>query len=518
MLLFAHSTCVVLKCSHSSSNQFRVTNLALCIEEHFSDHPGIVKVDDDNFVFYSKMSGASDGLKVVISLLDENGALSSRNLPHVDIETQLVYENGIPVPIMPMKPLKLKCRKKDKGVVRSQKPTFERLNGEPLLGKGKQSTVFKFCLNEVTYHHHGHDGFKVRASIRVGDEQEVVKIHPGVLNEVITVLSKPRKVDTVDKLQEDSGVNLKLKLLTPLKEDMELVGKRKASSQDCDDDYAHHVSKRSKLDIIGENEDLEKTPKVKQATSKALEANSSSHVTKRGEVGESKYPVQRDSAPSLSVPIRTILQAYKCIGKCFACHAEIENGTLCKPEYHSVVCAFADNMLPLFQDVDHSVLQSIDEELFATLFEPIMESKSFEECSKEYIANAPNEVFDTSMFTADGSVMSNDFQDLIREGNKHPANLQYREHIFKTNAACCDVKYALQPPSEKTLNGHARDLSGMSNGNFNSDEIIAGENIFASRFADQDDGTTNNSHPEAGDFLSFLDHVARGEQQCMNNM
>jgi hypothetical protein len=46
------------------------------------------------------------------------------------------------------------------------------------------------------------------------------------------------------------------------------------------------------------------------------------------------------------------------------------------------------------------------------------------------------------MFTADGVVMSNEFQDLIREGYKHPANLQYREHIFKTNAACCDVKYA----------------------------------------------------------------------------
>jgi hypothetical protein len=114
-----------------------VTNLALSIDEKFSDHPGIVKVDEQKIVYFNKMSGTPSDLQLTISILDENGELSSLNLPRINVKTQLVYENGTPVPVMPMKPLKIRNKKKGDYIVRSQKPIFERTGGDAWLGCGE---------------------------------------------------------------------------------------------------------------------------------------------------------------------------------------------------------------------------------------------------------------------------------------------------------------------------------------------------------------------------------------------
>ncbi len=449
-----------------------MTDLALRIDESFSEHPGTVKVDDDNFVFYCKMSSAIKGLKVEISLLDENGKLCSRNLPRISINTNLVYEDGFPVQTMPMKPLKMKARKKDRGVVRSQKPIYECLSDQLWLGEGKQSDVLIFTLNEVTYHHHGHDGFKIRACVEMNNHKGVV-VHPAVLKPIITVLSKPRKVETTEMLQHDKVANLQLKLLKQVHKGAELVGTGYTKA-------AENVKKRRGLSTVDE---IGKKLKDSETNTTINRIANTSVARNRSDNDENNKPIDRDGTlPPVSAPIMKILDAYKIAGKCAICYANIGVDQICRPEYHSTSCAFVDNLLPLLQHIDLTAVECLGEEGFPESFQgPILESESFEECSKEYIANTPCEAFDTSIFSDPDQSDTTGF------------------HIKR----------------------QARRLRASNSlWNFNEDDIISGENIFGLRAeslrplgdSDQDNGIAADAYNEAGDFLNFLDHVARGEQ------
>jgi len=92
------------------------------------------------------------------------------------------------------------------------KPIFIRKSAEPALERGQRTIKFVFDLAEVTYHHHGHDGFKVRVSTKKGHS---VMVHPVLMNELVFVLSKPQKVTTVEKFEEMSAMKSTMKRARP---------------------------------------------------------------------------------------------------------------------------------------------------------------------------------------------------------------------------------------------------------------------------------------------------------------
>ena len=126
-----------------------------------------------------------------MELLVETGKVSSCDFGHIKIMTQLIYKNGFPAPIMPLKPLKKKAGKMDQSN-RSRKLIFVHANGEPVLRQGENSSDFVFLLEEVSYHHGGHDVFRVRVFLKGGFH--ALTVHPAVSKEVITNLSKQKKV------------------------------------------------------------------------------------------------------------------------------------------------------------------------------------------------------------------------------------------------------------------------------------------------------------------------------------
>ena len=119
------------------------------------------------------------------------------------------------------------------------KPIFIRKSAEPVLERGQSTSKFAFDLVEVTYHHHGHDGFKVRVSTKKGHN---VVVHPSLMNELVFVLSKPQKVTTVENFEEMSAMKshdeegtataaLKPKLLTSQNNSQHLdEGKKRKAS------------------------------------------------------------------------------------------------------------------------------------------------------------------------------------------------------------------------------------------------------------------------------------------------
>jgi len=95
---------------------YSVTNLALSIDPCFEKNDKIIKAGKDAFVYYNKLSSDCDGgYEIAINILDRYGILCARSdLPTLQLKTQLVYyKNGIPVPIMPIKLLRVKPRKKE---------------------------------------------------------------------------------------------------------------------------------------------------------------------------------------------------------------------------------------------------------------------------------------------------------------------------------------------------------------------------------------------------------------------
>ena len=479
--------CILVKCaemflfvSHLSqlhpfrSQLFSVTNLALSIDPCFGNNDKIIKVDEDIFVYYNKLASSCGGPEITISLLDEDTTVCTRHdLPAIPLKTQLVYENGIPVPIMPIRPLRVKPRKKDKGsIVRSENPIFNR--NEPILDKGQRSTKFTFDLEEVTYHHHGHDGFKVRVSIKKG--QKLV-VHPAVMKELIVVLSKPKKVTTVEKFEElsanksqkeeEDGTTRKPKLLV---------------------NQIHRSNAVLKRKLADLNNEVELHPVAKKCMA-------SSNAVGMDPGGKD------EKDPKHSIKLIHILEAYRFNGKCFQCNAPVTTQSILRSYCHTVNCTFAANIIPLFKDVDPSLLQNKDKD--AACISTIMESKSFEESCKQYVANSPCEMVDKSIFGPSSSPYDSDDADNnaapslpnmnanadpMREGNTHTLNLWNASSLLN-NISTNNIFNGTQCFKQ---------------------ERVTNNNMFIS-ISDSVKDSEGEKDIDVDNFLGFLDNLGKGE-------
>lgn len=163
---------------------YRVTNYALVIEECFSRNQYVSRMNGYDFAWYSKCGGENSGLDVTISIKNEHGVIinSTQNLQLI---TELVYSDGSPTPFMPLSPLKER-----KKTCLSNKPLYRPLRPEPVLGPNLALVPFCFRIEEVSFHHTGHTGFKLKVS---SSRNSPMMVHPGVLTENIIVLSKPKQ-------------------------------------------------------------------------------------------------------------------------------------------------------------------------------------------------------------------------------------------------------------------------------------------------------------------------------------
>ena len=322
--------------------------------------------------------------------------------------------------------------------------------------------------------------------------------------------TKNAKIEEGEKLKP-KGEKLKPMLLTNQSGKLNTAGKRKASTfEEEDEEEGQQVEKKRKVAITNKKDDAPQNASDPAA----------------------------DVAPAhqLSISIGAILEAYTCNGKCFRCSAPVDNNTILKGYCYSIDCAFAGCMLPLLQGIDPSLLKKEDEGSIAAQFNTILESKSFEETCIEYVANSPCEMIDESIFAPDTPIRTNvpnDAQDsadifLIHnvERNKYPASHAFDEYIFapRSKASTFPTQELMKNPfvpnhRPTTLYFDEADDDDDDDDICIPDDVISGVNIFdVASFTGANASEQGMPGEHAvDDFLCFLDHLARGENNILND-
>lgn len=161
-----------------------ICTLSFVIEQDFLKNQHVVQMDDDTYVWFGKCGNGNTGLDIKVSLKNEYGetALFSGLTPFI---AELVYDDCSPAPEFALSAHKLR---------RASNPTrptklFNVLTPNPAIRPFQESGCFSFRIEEVSFHHPGHAGFRIKVSA-VQDKH--ITIHPAVLNKLIIVLSKPK--------------------------------------------------------------------------------------------------------------------------------------------------------------------------------------------------------------------------------------------------------------------------------------------------------------------------------------
>ena len=174
----------------------RAAEYSLSIEENFSHCLQVLRRGTTEiFDWFNKTGGENAGIDVIVHLRNSRGAIEENYPNKLAIKAELVYDDGTPAPTMPFAPLR---ERRSSG--HSKNPLFRPLRPEPILGKGRGSQSFSFRIEEVSFHHPGHDGFK----LKVSSKDNLTNILPGLMEETIVVRSKP-KPDEDDTRRRKGG-------------------------------------------------------------------------------------------------------------------------------------------------------------------------------------------------------------------------------------------------------------------------------------------------------------------------
>lgn len=324
-------------------------------------------------VYYNKLPSDFNGLIANISVLNEDGNPSALSIADdVSLKPELVYENGFPVSIMPIKPLKTRKTVRSKfRYERSTKPILFSIDGDPVLASGTTSTKYKFNLEEVTYHHHGHGSYKLRISI--DHKKHGIVVHPCIMNSVIVVLSKPKTGDKAEReaVKLEGGNSMKRR--SESRKPPRKKG-RKAGSTD------------KTIEEPMSSSNLQKTNRFKSPNAvKVLR----SLKQLPNDMDHDKFA----SFPS-SIGVDHLLNAYIVKGTCIQCNVPVSRKTILKTHCHQKSCNFVSSILPAFQDIN-AIIPIETASCFAT---GLAESQSFEEESRKFIAESPCEMFDANVF------------------------------------------------------------------------------------------------------------------------
>lgn len=279
----------------------------------------------------------------------------AQHLPHLPLITDLLYEDGVPAPHIPYgKQVSGKIFDTSKG------PLFKK-DCEPCLGGGFHTAEFTFSIEQVTYHHHGHDGFKIKVST---PSSENMVVHPATLKEMVAVLSKPKKVSAQkvkENLQKSSAKNGRSVMLVEHSNSTTPLGAL-AQMVQC-------ASKRKRESSIfmGKSYEMSENSVKKTRLSNVLYEN---------RIEEESCII---SGARMPIPINAIATSYCCNGRCLCCNfGPLDNSNFFNLKQHDADCKFVTGILvPFFGMIEPSILT--DQVNFPSALPLITESKSFEE-------------------------------------------------------------------------------------------------------------------------------------------
>jgi len=128
----------------------------------------------------------------MIHLKDGRGIIVDYYPKKLPLRTELVYEDGSKVPFLPV------SAKKDKQPrILPLEPTYRTMRQDPTLGPGVGSHHFSFRIEEVSFNHKPHHGFKLEVTPTFASG--IKDVAGGLMEETIIVKSRPPYDPNVEK-------------------------------------------------------------------------------------------------------------------------------------------------------------------------------------------------------------------------------------------------------------------------------------------------------------------------------
>ena len=282
-------------------NHHRVNDLALVVQNQFEKNPFITVVDKNTFAWFKNSKfGVNNMLSVKIQVKDGDGKPYERKLPRgMKFKTELVYEDNSPAPLQPLCPLQDSQKKNPTAI-------FHKMYGEPKVSRVNDPVSFWFRIEEVSFHHSGHKGFRLNVSLT--NMKKSFRIHQSPMNEVLVVLSKPKLFKNI-AITMSSNTNAKRKR---------------------DDD--HSDDKDNKIDVF-------------RGVTPGNFSVVPPHPVKVEEENVST-PQNRESEVAV-IPLGAVVDSYRCLGSCFCCNVNIDIESFLIQTQHEDTCIFANQVLPI---------------------------------------------------------------------------------------------------------------------------------------------------------------------------
>ncbi len=136
--------------------------------------------DEDVIEWFCNQGGKNTTIDVLIQLKDVIGRVVYDYPYKVPIKTQLVYEDGAPVPVF-------KANGRDK--------VYVPMRDEPILGQGVGAHFFAFRINDVSLRHKGH-GFK----LKVSTSGNIKGVADGLMEQILVGKLKPKSGPSGDQI------------------------------------------------------------------------------------------------------------------------------------------------------------------------------------------------------------------------------------------------------------------------------------------------------------------------------
>lgn len=159
--------------------------------------------ESETFEFYNSHGGDNRPIDVWIHLKDSIGRIVQKYDRPIHLVTSLVYEDETVVP--PGFKGQVYTTNKSK----PNSDIYRRLRPDPVLLDGKSnaaSAFFSFRIEEVSFRHDPHSGFKLYVVPYDQDGNVLEDIAPGVMEEIIIVKCRPSKMIKSDIVQSGSKI------------------------------------------------------------------------------------------------------------------------------------------------------------------------------------------------------------------------------------------------------------------------------------------------------------------------
>lgn len=306
------------------------------------------------FLFFHAHGGDNRPIDCWIHLKDSTGRIVNDFHKPIHLVTSLVYEDGTRVP--PGFKGKVYTTKKTK----QNLDIYRRLRPDPVLDgtSDAASAFFSFRIEEVSFRHDPHSGFKLYVVPYDEDGNVLADIAPGIMEEVIVVKCRPTKSIKNCVMKPGGKIGGRRTIMQKALGGIPVVLRENSSTSNQKQSVTKKESSavQSQRSSWSTEDDSVQTPKIKRLNLDTDMSAISSHSPSISELDSSecmesglyvKYDDERDSIMMNNDALEALFVGInKDENQCLFCNASIPHGYGLRPLDHEIECRGSLAMAP----------------------------------------------------------------------------------------------------------------------------------------------------------------------------